>query len=169
MPVGRIRLKEEVMKDPDIVSVAEIATEVFGSEKAGECIQEDVARSAIVSKLVAARVQKGYSIRALARKMGVSPAKLCRLEDKQDDELSIGDIRDYANAVSLDFTTIVEQRKSSEAQMREDVSKVYALLENLSVYGERKWPEGGIRSKIKRFCGEVLMDFLVGDTVVCAV
>jgi len=71
---------------------------------------ERIDRRQIVKRLMALRVSKGKSQQEIADQLGCSQSRISKLENGMDDEIRLGDLRDYLHALDQDVSLFVCQK-----------------------------------------------------------
>ena len=113
------------------------------------------------------RVEKKLSQRDLAKKMGVGPSKVCRMEACNDKELNLGDVMLYSKALGVNMSVLFDDPALPAADLiKHHVFAVQDLLEQLMKLAHTVGGDDTISAKIKQFYGEVLFNFMrgVGDS-----
>ena len=132
-----------------------------GDESIKERIQEEVGRSRLVDGLIRMRLQKGVSQKKLAERMNCTPSKISRLEAGTDDNLKISEVRDYVSALDIGMTVMFENQAVPAAELiKQHVFAIHENLEHLVKIAEEVDGDEEIVSKIQKFYGEVLFNFL---------
>jgi transcriptional regulator with XRE-family HTH domain len=80
------------------------------SPEFAERLAERLRRRAIVNHLVALRGARGFSQVDIARKLGCTQSKVSKLENSNDEDMKLGDLRAYAAAIGLDIGVLFAQK-----------------------------------------------------------
>lgn len=133
---------------------------------AGRMAAHDAA-TRVVWALTQMRVERGLSQRDLAKRMGTSASKVCRIEAGTDADLRLGDIVTFMGALDHKVTLAFEDQKLPTAErIKHHVHSIHAMLEELRALAVKVGAGDGISEGIKTFYGEVLFNFLLrfGDS-----
>lgn len=90
----------------DHKTVLELARTTLNEGQDLSPLESQIQRRQIVKKLMALRAKAGLSQQDVARKLNWTSSKVSRLEAGCDDDLRLGDLRDYLGALSLDLTSV---------------------------------------------------------------
>ena len=136
---------------------AKVAAAMGTPEIANELIKEHQA-TGIADYLCNERNRQGLSQRDVAKRMGVSASKICRIEDSYDRDLAYADIMAYAAALGVEPQLAFENPNASLAERSEGlVYRIADLLQKL----RKLVPESGLRQDaIDDFSGRVLFPVL---------
>lgn len=92
-------------------SVSDLVTAVGGEQLANE-VESRIASRGVVSKLVALRCAKDMSQGDIALALGCSQSRVSKLENGLDEDLRLGDIAKYAQAVGRHIHIMFPERKT---------------------------------------------------------
>ena len=136
---------------------AKVAAAMGTPEIADELVKEHQA-TGIADYLCTERNRQGLSQRDVAKRMGVSASKICRIEDSYDRDLAYADIMAYAAALGVEPQLVFENPNASLAERSEGlVYRIADLLQKL----RKLVPESGLRQDaIDDFSGRVLFPVL---------
>ena len=136
---------------------AKVAAAMGTPEIADELVKEHQA-TGIADYLCNERNRQGLSQRDVAKRMGVSASKICRIEDSYDRDLAYADILAYAAALGVEPRLAFENPNASIAERSEGlVYRIADLLQKL----KKLVPESGLRQDaIDDFSGRVLFPVL---------
>ena len=119
----------------------------------------------IIKDLMAIRAVKGLSQRDIAARLNCTQGRVSKLENSKDDDLRLGDLRAYAEAIGCDFVacaaprdmTPVDRVKGHELAIKQHTDDLAKLAES-----DEKIAHG-----VAQFFFELVLDFgrLVGDSV----
>jgi len=113
---------------------AKVATAMGSPAMADELIEEH-ATTRIADYLNSERIRQGLSQRDVAKKMGVSASKICRIEDSYDRDLSCADIAAYAKVLGVELKIDFEPLFENKSQRSEWlVYQIDGLLTKLKSY-----------------------------------
>ena len=134
-----------------------VAAAMGTPEIVDELVKEHQA-TGIADYLCNERNRQGLSQRDVAKRMGVSASKICRIEDSYDRDLAYADIMAYAAALGVEPRLAFENPNASIAERSEGlVYRIADLLQKL----KKLVPESGLRQDaIDDFSGRVLFPVL---------
>ena len=93
--------------------------------------------------------------------MKVSESTVSRFEDSRDEDVRIGNLVKYADAVGMKLTLFMEDPSLPAAeQIKHCVFRISELLQQLTVLMKECHDDKAIFDGIMRFRGEVLFNFL---------
>lgn len=148
-------------------TTAMLAASLTGDPEAAARVAAHQAETRFVRALIDMRIEKKLSQRDLAKKMGVGPSKVCRLESCSDKDLNLGDVFLYAKALGVTMSVMFDDPALPAAdRIKHHVIAAHALLEQLRKLAHQVGGEDSISEKIKQFYGEVLLNFAIrfGDS-----
>ena len=136
---------------------AKVAAAMGVPEIADELVKEHQA-TGIADYLCKERNRQGLSQRDVAKRLGVSASKICRIEDSYDRDLAYADIMAYAAALGVEPKLAFENPNASLAERSEGlVYRIADLLQKL----RKLVPESSLRQDaIDDFSGRVLFPVL---------
>ncbi len=146
---------------------AMLAASLTGNPEAAKRVTAHQAETRFVRALIDMRVAKKLSQRELAKRMGVSPSKVCRLESSRDEALNLGDVFLYLKALGMTMSVMFDDPALPAAdRIKHYVFAVHSQLEQLQKLACQIGGEDAISEKIKQFYGEVLFNFVLrlGDS-----
>lgn len=85
-------------------TTAMLAASLTGDSEAAARVAANQAETRFVRTLIDMRVEKKFSQRGIAKKMGVGPSKVCRMEACNDKELNLGDVMLYSKALGVNMS-----------------------------------------------------------------
>ena len=137
-----------------------MAAELLGNVAAGEAVQREANATAIVSALEDIRVRKGLRQKDVAERMQVSESTVSRFEDSRDEDVRVGDLVKYADAIGMKLTLFMEDPSLPAAeQIKHCVFVISDLLQRLADLSKEHHDDSAIVDGIARFRGEVLFNF----------
>ena len=144
-------------------TTAMLAASLTGDPEAAARVAAHQAETRFVRTLIDMRVEKKLSQRDLAKKMGVDPSKVCRMEACADSGLNLGDVMLYTKALGVNMSVLFDDPALPAAdRIKHHVFAVHDLLEQLMKLAHQVGGEDSISAKIKQFYGEVLFNFMRG-------
>lgn len=87
---------------------AMLAASLTGNTEAAKRVAAHQAETRFVRALINMRVAKKLSQRELAKRMGVSPSKVCRLEASCDEDLNFGDVFLYLKTLGMTMSVMFD-------------------------------------------------------------
>lgn len=137
-------------------SVAEAFRSVADDPALADQIEEAVRNRSVINCLMAQRAVLNLSQKDIAEKMGCTQSRISKLESGFDDDLRLGDLREYTSALGLGLTMRLAKRDASVVdQVKSHVLTVRKLLLGLvRLTGEDKT----IASGAQLFLREVLLN-----------
>lgn len=129
--------------------------------EAREHIVAEVVGTRFVDALEGARRKAGLSEAEVARRMGVSRSKVCRMTATYDDNLTWGDIRAYAEAVGLSISVLFDRDGDTATKIKHCVFEIGRMLGHLVELAKQSKEDPAIIAGIDRFHREVLLNMLV--------
>jgi transcriptional regulator with XRE-family HTH domain len=144
-------------------TTAMLAASLTGDPEATARVVAHQAETRFVRTLIDMRIEKKLSQRDLAKKMGVGPSKVCRLEACADKDLNLGDVMLYTKALGVNMSVLFDDPALPAAdRIKHHVFAVHDLLEQLMKLAHQVSGDDSICAKIKQFYGEVLFNFMRG-------
>jgi len=143
--------------------VEKLAVALTGDPGVVDGMRKHRQETQFIYSLIQMRNAKGMNQREMAKKMGVSPSKLCRMEASADTDLSFGDIQAYVSALDMDMSILFDSPSlPASTRIKQHVVAVHALLQELCKISKQVGGGDDITRKIKAFYAEVLLNFLLG-------
>ncbi len=78
-----------------------------GSDSIASDLEQRLASRHVIKELLAIRAAKSLSQSDIAQKLSCTQSRVSKLESGSDDDLRLGDLRDYLRAMGLDLTLVV--------------------------------------------------------------
>ena len=114
-------------------TAAKIAAKILHDPKVETKINDDLARSQLIDWLVMERCKHDMSQSDVAKKMGVSVSKVSRLEDAYDDDLRLGELKDYSTAIGVKMSMFLSDEKLPIAdRVKHCVFRISEMLARLT-------------------------------------
>jgi len=143
-------------------SAAEAFASIVGDDTVKDAIQDEVAKTRLISTLVRMRMKKGISQKRIAELMQCTPSKISRMESSTDDALKLSDIKEYVRALNIGMSIVFEDNDLPAAdQIKQHVFSIHEKLESLVRIAKEVDGDTEIVGKINQFYGEVLFNFLL--------
>lgn len=116
-------------------SVAEMVRNLTDDESAAKEFESQLERRKLVHFLFALRSSAGLSQKEIAERMGCSQSRISKLENGEDDDLRLGDLRAYVKALGSDVTFLFAKRglglasqvKYHALKMRDGLSRLVQI------------------------------------------
>lgn len=99
-------------------SVSDMVRDVADDPAFADDFDKHVAERQLVSRLFALRCAKGLSQKDVAVKMGCTQGRISKLEASRDEDLKLGDIRAYAQALGLTTVLGLEGGPTAAARVK---------------------------------------------------
>ena len=114
------------------------------------------------NELVDKRVRRGLTQRDMAKLMGVNQSRVCRFEDKPDDDLDLGTLRRYAAALGFHMTLhFADEKQTDASRIKDCVFSIQRQLQNITDIARKHPDDKDLCNGIAQFQAEVLLNFLV--------
>ena len=124
-------------------------------------VRNKMSQTKFVTMLMEARARKGMTQTDIAKKIGISVSKVSRIESSNDDDLRIGDAKDYLNALNLEASiAFLDKAMPTTNQIKHYIFEIEKLLTHLTSIAKTCDDDRSIVDGISRFRGEVLYNFI---------
>jgi transcriptional regulator with XRE-family HTH domain len=119
----------------------------------------------IIKDLMAIRAAKELSQRDIAGKLNCTQGRVSKLENSKDDDLRLGDLRAYAEAIGCDFVAITVPRDMTPVDRVK--CHVFAIKKHSDDLAKLARSDEKIAQGVAQFFIELVYNFgrLVGDSV----
>ena len=125
-------------------------------------VEARMSQTRFVAMLTEARARKGMTQKDIATKIGTSVSKVSRFEASNDDDLRIGDAKDYLNALDLEASiAFFDKSMPTTSQIKHYIFEIEKLLTHLTSIAKTCDDDRQIVDGISRFRGEVLYNFII--------
>lgn len=94
-------------------SVPEMLSDLSGDESLGESVAESLRDSFIVNTLFGLRAARNITQHDIAKHLKCSQSKISKIENGTDDELKLGELEAYAEALSRDVDIVLKPKDMS--------------------------------------------------------
>lgn len=148
-------------------SVSDAAAFLADEPEVKEKIDQEIARSTLVTALIQIRLRKGCTQKDIADAMHCNPSKLSKLESGNDMGLKWADIVGYLAAMNMNMSIMIDDSTLPAAErIKQCVFRIHELLEGLAKLAEEVDGDSEMADKIHQFYGEVLFNFVArfGDS-----
>ncbi len=150
------------MDKNNMSTASSVMAELCGDDTIVRDVAKDIAMTKIMSTLTETRVSKGMTQKDVAARIGASISKTSRLESSLDDDLRIGDIKAYMQAIGVEASVaFFDKSMSTTNQIKHYVFEIERLLTHLTSIAKECGDDRSIVDGISRFRGEVLYNFVV--------
>lgn len=142
--------------------MAGFVAELVEDPQAADEYREHAQATQLIKDFVAERLRHGLSQRDMARRLGVAPGTISRFEDRADDELEIGMLSRYADALGFRMTIQFEDKSQGDAsRIKACVFSIQRQLQNLTDIARKHLDDKALCDGIAQFQAEVLLNFLI--------
>ena len=143
-------------------TASSVIAELCGNDAIVNDVEENISKTKFVSSLEEIRVRKGMTQKDVATKMGISVSKVSRFEASADDDLRIGDVKAYLQAIETDVSVaLFDKSMPATNQIKHYVFEIERLLRHLTSIAKECGDDSSIVDGISRFRGEVLYNFII--------
>ena len=150
------------MKTHDKTTASSVIAELCDDNSIVRDVEARMSQTKFVSMLTEARARKGMTQKDIATKIGTSVSKVSRFEASNDDDLRIGDAKDYLNALDLEASiAFFDKSMPTTNQIKHYIFEIEKLLTHLTSIAKTCDDDRQIVDGISRFRGEVLYNFMI--------
>jgi len=150
------------MKTHDKTTASSVIAELCDDNSIARDVEARMSQTKFVSMLTEARARKGMTQKDIAAKIGTSVSKVSRFEASNDDDLRIGDAKDYLNALDLEASiAFFDKSMPTTNQIKHYIFEIEKLLTHLTSIAKTCDDDRQIVDGISRFRGEVLYNFMI--------
>ena len=150
------------MDNRTINSFDKFVVDLTGDESILQDMEKHRSATRLVALLENERVRKKMTQKDIAERMGVSVSTISRLEDTPDDDLKLGDMKAYMEALGMNMSMMIcEETVPSSVRVKHCVFEIQRLLKKLTEYAKNSHGDKELCDAISRFQGEVLFNFLM--------
>lgn len=150
------------MKTHDKTTASSVIAELCDDDSIVRDVEARMSQTKFVSMLTEARARKGMTQKDIAAKIGTSVSKVSRFEASNDDDLRIGDAKDYLNALDLEASiAFFDKSMPTTNQIKHYIFEIEKLLTHLTSIAKTCDDDRQIVDGISRFRGEVLYNFMI--------
>ena len=143
-------------------TASSVIAELCGNDAIVKDVEENISKTRFVSALEAIRTRKGMTQKDVATKMGISVSKVSRFEASADDDLRIGDVKAYLQAIETDVSVaLFDKSMPATNQIKHYIFEIERLLRHLTTIAKECGDDSSIVDGISRFRGEVLYNFII--------
>ena len=119
-------------------SVVEMVREITDDPQVATRLDDRIRRSKVVTKLMAIRASKGLTQAEMAKRIGCSQGRISKFEASEDNDVRLGDFRDYLQALGLDLRLLIsphewtaaDQVKFHAVQIRDCLGRLVDLAKH---------------------------------------
>ena len=150
------------MKTHNKMTASSVIAELCEDDSIVRDVEARMSQTRFVAMLTEARARKGMTQKDVATKIGTSVSKVSRFEASNDDDLRIGDAKDYLNALDLEVSiAFFDKSMPTTSQIKHYIFEIEKLLTHLTSIAKDCDDDRSIVDGISRFRGEVLYNFII--------
>jgi transcriptional regulator with XRE-family HTH domain len=139
-------------------SVLQMVRDVSEDASFADAFENHLLERKLVKKLLVVRALRGLSQKDMARKLGCTQSRISKLEAAKDNELRLGDLVQYANALGLRLEMVFEPRDTrAVGRIRRHTFQIKQELQTLA---ELSAMDHAITAGASRFFGEAMVNFV---------
>ena len=144
------------------MTASSVIAELCDDDSIVRDVEARMSQTRFVAMLTEARARKGMTQKDIAAKIGTSVSKVSRFEASKDDDLRIGDAKDYLNALDLEASiAFFDKSMPTTSQIKHYIFEIEKLLTHLTSIAKTCDDDRQIVDGISRFRGEVLYNFII--------
>ena len=145
--------------------VSELVHDMAPDPEFGAAFDQRVARRRLIKELLAMRAVKGLSQQDIAGKLDCTQSRISKLESSTDDDIRLGDLRAYAEAVGCGLMVGAVPRDLKPVDKVK--GHVFAIKKHTDDLAKLARSDEKIAEGVARFFFELVVNFsrLVGDSV----
>ena len=144
------------------MTASSVIAELCDDDSIVRDVEARMSQTRFVAMLTEARARKGMTQKDIATKIGTSVSKVSRFEASNDDDLRIGDAKDYLNALDLEASiAFFDKSMPTTSQIKHYIFEIEKLLTHLTSIAKTCDGDRQIVDGISRFRGEVLYNFII--------
>jgi len=138
-------------------SVSDMVKRLSGDEAFAKKFEQEIAEKQLAKMLFAMRCTNGMSQKEMASKLGCTQSRISKLEHARTDDIRIGDLSVYAEALGLNLSVSFHEPMSSVERVKFHAFKIKKYLDELAILAHR---DDKIFDGIKSFYKEYLVNIL---------
>lgn len=144
------------------MTASSVIAELCDDDSIDRDVEARMSQTRFVAMLTEARARKGMTQKDIATKIGTSVSKVSRFEASNDDDVRIGDAKDYLNALDLEASiAFFDKSMPTTSQIKHYIFEIEKLLTHLTSIAKTCDDDRQIVDGISRFRGEVLYNFII--------
>lgn len=144
------------------MTASSVIAELCDDDSIVRDVEARMSQTRFVAMLTEARARKGMTQKDIATKIGTSVSKVSRFEASNDDDVRIGDAKDYLNALDLEASiAFFDKSMPTTSQIKHYIFEIEKLLTHLTSIAKTCDDDRKIVDGISRFRGEVLYNFII--------
>ncbi|MCY2987527.1 MAG: helix-turn-helix domain-containing protein [Planctomycetota bacterium] len=149
---------EIAMAEKKYSSVSDMLAHNAPSDKFRKEFEAQIATRRVVKQLIALRAAKGLSQKDIADQMKCSQSRVSKLENGTDDDMRLGDLRAYANALGYSTGFLFSDRKMTTVEeVKHHAFCIKQLMDRLAHLAGR---DEGIAQAVSAFFGEAFFNLV---------
>jgi transcriptional regulator with XRE-family HTH domain len=140
-------------------NTAEMIRGLATDEKQADLSIHEMNQRCVIDFLMALRSSRGFSQTDLAAKMECTQSRISKLENGKDDDLRIGEFRDYVRALGMDLSFLLT--KNGENIVGQVKQHVFAIRDLLMALGKMAGDDQVMADGMKETSGCQVSQFSV--------
>ena len=121
------------MDRKEYASVSDMIADVSADEKFAREAQEHIDKRFIVHRLYGTRSAKGVSQQEMAKRLNCSQSRISKLENSEDEDLRLGDLKRYLDAIGMNLTVFISKKQwRAIDQIKFHAFRIRDILEHLT-------------------------------------
>jgi transcriptional regulator with XRE-family HTH domain len=121
------------MERKEYKNVAEMIADVSADAAFARETQEHIDKRFIVHRLYGSRSAKGVSQQEMAERLNCSQSRISKLENSEDEDLRLGDLKRYLDAIGMNLTVFISKKQwRSVEQIKFHAFRIRHILEHLT-------------------------------------
>jgi len=129
---------------------------ILGESPLLKQLEQKLRKRELITKLVALRAAKGLAQNDIAIKMQCSQSRISKLEASDDDDIRLGDLREYLNAIDLNIHGVISPKSwSAVSQIK---FHAFQIRDCLAMLCEVAKDDEEIRCGVQEFHVEALVN-----------
>ncbi|MFA6716848.1 MAG: hypothetical protein WCS27_15825 [Victivallaceae bacterium] len=142
-------------------SVTDMVNDVFESPDFTRDVQKEVEETQLIHELVKQRIKLGKSQTDIAKIWQCDTSTVCRFENKKDEDVKLGELAKYCNAIGSGLGVhIASPFHSRAAALINCVTQIDNHLKELTKLARECNDDDLIVEEITRFQADVLLDIM---------
>jgi transcriptional regulator with XRE-family HTH domain len=123
-----------------------------------DSIEHHLKQRTLLHHLFGLRSSKGISQKTIAERMGCSQSRVSKLENGTDDELRLGELRSYAQALRLDMGLVFTKSGNTDVELiKAHAILIKRLLSRMCAFAKR---DDDIADAFAAFLGEAFFNLV---------
>lgn len=154
---------EKTNANTGFANYAREVADLCGVPEMERLMEEERRATQMMRALASERVRRNLSQGEVARRMGVTQVTVSRIENRRDEDMSLGDLFKYASAIGVNVSVMFDPDagRNEAAVIKHCVHTIAGHLKTLSEIARSHADDQSLFDGITRFQGEVLYNFLL--------